>query len=125
MVAILWVLISILVLLILFGVFFVLLVKRKKLPKREPDYFIWFILGICGVGAGISLGTTSNNWGIFIMGIIFMIMGLAHKKDWKKNHVRYKDLTPMEKRVKIWTILIMGFLILAGLIAFFIFEIFN
>ncbi len=114
-----WILISVAVLIVLLAVIFIFALKKNK--RREPDYFTFFILGIIWLGAGIPLGINSNNWGFFIMGIAFMIIGLVNKDKWKKNHVRYKDLTPSEKKIKFWILIILGILVLAGLVVFWIF----
>lgn len=117
-----WIIIAVGALLILLIVAFIVLLFNKKIPHREPDYQTWFWLGICWLGAGIPLGTTSNNWGISFMGLVFMILGLANKNKWKKNHVKWKDLKPLEKKFKTWIIVVLGIIVLAGLVAFFIVE---
>lgn len=120
--AIPWIIISVGAVIILLAVIFIIFTTRKKVPRREPDYYAWFWIGICWVGAGIPLGINLNNWGIFGMGIIFLALGLVHKKDWKKNHVRWKDLTPLEKKFRYWILIVLGILVIAGAVAFFIFN---
>jgi hypothetical protein len=58
----------------------------------------------------------------FIMGLVFIAIGLVHKDEWKKNHKAnmWKNLTKDQKRMKgllIWTLI--GLLIL-GLLFFII-----
>jgi len=117
-----WIIILIAVLLLLFALVVVLLINRKKLPNRKPDYYTWFVLGIIWIIIGMPLAVSSNNFGIFAIGILFTILGLVHKKEWKKNHIKYKDLTPLEKKIKFWVMLILGIFILAFVSWFLIFA---
>ncbi len=116
-----WIIISIAVLLLLFALVFIFLINRKKFPRREPDYYVWFWIGIVWIIIGIPLVISENNFGIFAIGILFTILGLVHKKEWKKNHIKYKDLTPLEKKIKFWVMLILGIFILAFVSWFLIF----
>lgn len=115
-----WMIIAIAALVILIAVVFVYLLLKKKIPHREPDYYVWFWIGICWIGAGVALGVSAGNYALFAIGLVFMIVSLVHRKHWKTNHLRYKDLTPVEKKFKIWVMVILGILILGGLIAFLI-----
>ena len=81
---------------------------------------VWFWIGICWIGAGIPLAITERNWGIFAIGIVFAVLGLANKDKWKKNHVKFKDLTPIEKQIKSWLIIILAIIVLFGFVAFLI-----
>lgn len=114
--------IGILIILVLIAGIFVYLYSKKKIPIRRPDYYSWFVIGLCWVGAGIVLWISSNGVAFFIMGLILMILGLSHKKEWKKNHLRWKDLTPAEKRFKVAIMILLGILVLAGLVAFLLFK---
>jgi len=116
-----WIIISIAVLLLLFALVFIFLINRKKFPRREPDYYVWFWIGIVWIIIGIPLVISENNFGIFAIGILITILGLVHKKEWKKNHIKYKDLTPLEKKIKFWVMLILGIFILAFVSWFLIF----
>ena len=63
-----------------------------------------------------SLGT------IFLaLGAIYIILGLAHKKEWKKNHKsnKWENLTKRERRFRLWTIVGLGLLVLLGFVFFF------
>lgn len=120
--AIPWILIGIVALIILLGVLVIYWTKKKKLPRREPDYYVWFWIGICWIGAGTPLGVNFNNWGLSIMGLVFLIVGLAHKKDWKKNHVKWKDLKSTEKKFKMWLMILLGIILLGGFAAYLVFR---
>ncbi len=110
-----WILIAVLVLIIALGVAAVLMKKKTKAPT---DYYIFFIMGIIWLGAGIPL----KNYALSAMGVVFMIIGLANKDKWKANHRRWSQLGPEEKRLKLFLIIGLGVLVLAGLAAYFLVE---
>jgi hypothetical protein len=65
----------------------ILAFKRKsKGELREPDYRVFFILGICFTGMGVVFMTTISTGfiGIMGLGIVYMIIGLANRDKWKK-----------------------------------------
>ncbi len=118
---IIWVILGTLV---LFSLGIILLVKKGK--KRKINYYNFFIIGIVWMGAGIALGVSSKNYALFIMGLVFMIMGLAHKKEWKQNIAdekkRWKSMSRKDKkRLMIIKGILIGLVVL-GLIAFLIFS---
>jgi len=109
-----WLLVTLVLLFIFAVIAMIVLIKNNKKGKRhEPDYYTFFILGIVWIGAGIPLGTSSNNWGLFAVGVLFMILGLANKNKWK-NYERpnWKDLSRKERNLRIWTMIILGILVL-------------
>jgi hypothetical protein len=115
-----WILIMVLVGLIVVGLLIAMLVfyRNKKMPPT--DYYTMFILGICWLPLGI-IGIATDNPGFnafFIMGLVFMGIGLAHKKEWKKNHRTWKQLSKAEQKMKMWVMIILGVLLLLGLLAF-------
>ncbi|MCF7910449.1 hypothetical protein K9L16_02130 [Candidatus Pacearchaeota archaeon] len=117
------ILISIFILLILFGILAIFLTRGKK---HKTDYYSLFIMGIIWIGAGIPLGINSNNWALFAMGIIFMIAGLANKDKWKQNHKTWKNLNSKEKKQKIILMIILGAFVLIGVVAgLFVFYLLN
>ncbi len=61
--------------------------KRKNGQTDNPDYRALFILGICFLPMGVSLSITLENpgfYGIAAMGFIFLLMGIAHRDEWKE-----------------------------------------
>ncbi len=106
-----WIIIAVGVLIILLAAF---ALWSRKIPRRPPDYYTLFILGIIWLPAGIATGNNA----LFILGLVFMALGATHKKDWKKNKVRWSDLTPEEKRFRKILILVLSILIVLGFIAF-------
>jgi len=107
--AIPWILIAVLIMLILLGVIAIYVLKGKK---RPTDYYSLFTIGIIWFIIGIPL----ENSILSILGLVFMITGLIHKKDWKKNHRKWKDLDKIEKKISTIIMIILGILVLAGLV---------
>lgn len=55
--------------------------------KRETDYRVFFILGICLMGLGVSLMLTVSPAFLGFLGceVVFMIIGLAKRDQWAKS----------------------------------------
>ncbi|MEJ2267530.1 MAG: hypothetical protein P8X70_00440 [Nanoarchaeota archaeon] len=122
----LFVLIALIVLAI---IFVIVLVFTKKGKQRKIDYHNFFIMGIIWTGAGIALGIGSGSYFLFIMGLVFMTLGLIHKKEWKQNIAdRKKRWQSMSKRDKKKLMIIkwvlVGFVLL-GLAVFLIMNFMN
>ena len=73
-----WLLLSVLFLVLLLGVVF--LMKRRG-KKMEPDYYTFFIFGILWLPMGIAMGNSM----FALLGIVFLLAGIANKDKWKKN----------------------------------------
>ena len=96
-----WVMISVGVLIVLLGV--IVLVNRRK--ERPPtDYYSMYIIGIVWIAVG--LVQMDEMPFFFMMGLVFMAVGLSHKSEWKQNHRRFKDLPQDLKKTKMAAILI-------------------
>ncbi len=115
-------------LIVLALIFIVVLVFTKKAKKRKIDYHNFFIIGIIWVGAGVALGIGSGNYTLFAMGLIFMILGLVHKKEWKQNIAdrkkRWRSMSKKDKKKLMIIKWISIGLVLLGLLAFIIFKYF-
>jgi len=75
---------------VLIGLITVFLVwKRNKGEiQQEPDYRVFFILGLCFTPMGLIFITTLNNPGLLGltgMGIVYLVIGLANKDKWKTD----------------------------------------
>ena len=95
-----------------FGVFFI---AKNKDAKMEPDYRLFFILGITWLPIGIA----TDNPGLLGMGAIFMIAGLANKKKWKEQ-VKWSELSPEKRRAKLIIVVGLTLLLLIGIAAYII-----
>ncbi len=107
---IIWIMIIIAAVLLTLLVLF--LITSKK--ERKVDYYSLYIMGMIWVPLGLIL----DNMVFFIVGLVFMSVGLAHRSEWKKNHVPWGKLTKKEKKIKIVIISLLGFLVLAGFVLF-------
>lgn len=108
-----WVLISILILLILFGVCAFLMYKQRKM-KRPTDYRAFFYIGIVWLIAGLPF----KNYTLSFMGLVFAIVGLLNKDKWKKNAVNFKKMNKSEKRLRVALILLLAVLLVFGIIVY-------
>ena len=84
--------------------------------KRPTDYYNFFIMGAIWTAVGIPL----KNYLLSAIGLIFLIVGIVHKKDWEKNRIRWADLDKGEKKLKIIVILTLGMILLVGFAIFFL-----
>jgi hypothetical protein len=108
---ILSILIGIAVLAVLFAVIFI---ARNRGQRIEPDYRVFFILGI----TWLPLGIATDNPGFLGMGAVFMAIGLANRSKWKEEP-KWSELSPEKRRIKLFIIGGLTVLLLAG-IAFFL-----
>ncbi|MBN1792065.1 hypothetical protein JW826_00035 [Candidatus Woesearchaeota archaeon] len=107
-----WIAISIVLLLIILIAALILWKVKKK--EHEPDYYAFFIIGLCWLPIGIPL----DNYALSAMGFIFMVIGLVHKDKWRKNHRTWKQLSPEERKIKGIILAVLGVLVLIGLVFF-------
>jgi len=87
-----WILISALIVatLVIIGLILTLVVFKKKKEGKmgEPNYQVFFILGIAWIPIGIVFMVTINRViGIAFMGmgVTYMAIGLANRDKWEKN----------------------------------------
>ena len=113
-----WIMITIGVLIILLGIV-AIYVYRTKGKKHKTDYYTFFIMGIIWTIFGIIFYEEMSFF--LIMGIAFMIIGLANKDKWEKNHKTWKQSSKSEKKLKI-IIMALGIVLLVGIIVFFLVE---
>jgi formate hydrogenlyase subunit 3/multisubunit Na+/H+ antiporter MnhD subunit len=111
--AIPWVMASILVLILLLIVV-VLMVNKKH--KRPMDYYNLFIMGMIWTVIGIPF----ENSVLTILGLAFMLSGLVHKKEWKKNTKTWKKLDKKERMIVMWITIILLAVLILGFLALFL-----
>lgn len=105
---------QILIFLSFIGAIFLFIAFSEK-KKKEPDYYILFIMGIVWLIVGIPL----NNYILFTLGFIYSIVGLIHKDKWKKGVKTWEKLSKKEKRYRIVVILAIVIVIILGMIFYF------
>ena len=114
-----WVIIAIAAIIIILLV--LAIVFRDK--NHKTDYHSFFVMGIIWVGAGIPLMVSADSPALFILGLVFMAIGLSHKKEWKQNiKDRHKQIKKMSKKEKkrhkilrwiMFGVLLLGVIVLA------------
>ena len=96
---------------------FVWKLKRKGW-KQETDYRAFFTMGLVWMIAGAALMLWGNYSlsGLFSIGVIFFILGLAHRDEWGRK----KKPTPKQKRTMV-ILTVVGIVVIAlGVLAFFV-----
>jgi uncharacterized membrane protein len=60
--------------------------KRRPKIKKKTDYRALFNMGTIFLGAGIAISIATKTINpLFILGLVYFIMGLANKDKWKTN----------------------------------------
>ncbi len=99
---------SIVIGLIIIGFLVVLYVQFRK-GKYKPNYRLFFILGTTWIPVGVVFYITTGNVGFFIMGLIFLILGLVNKDKWEEP-----DPETTRQRKIIIAALVIGLLVLGA-----------
>jgi len=81
---------------LLFLGFLVYINSRKTEEKRVPNYRALFIIGL----SWLPIGIATKNPGLWGMGAVFFIVGLANRKKWGQE-TKWCDLSPESKRIKL------------------------
>jgi formate hydrogenlyase subunit 3/multisubunit Na+/H+ antiporter MnhD subunit len=69
------------------GLVIVLLIRRRRPRiKKEVDYRALFNMGIIFLGAGLAMSAATHIINpLFMLGLVYFIMGLANKDKWKTS----------------------------------------
>ncbi len=102
---------------VLVAIIYVILVSQGKIKNAEPDYRQFFIMGILW----FVIGLPQKNLSLIAIGLIFMVTGLVHKKRWKEQ-TKWNDLPPAKKKIKLALIIILGLLVLATFVIWYLAE---
>lgn len=67
------------------GLVIVFLIRRRRPRfKKEMDYRVLFNMGVIFLGAGLAMSVATKIISpLFMLGLIYFIMGLANKDKWK------------------------------------------
>ncbi len=91
----------------------IILRKNRKTPT---NYKSFFIIGIIW----IPLGIATQNYVFLVLGALFILYGLLNKSKWK-DYPKWRELPPELKRMKIIAITILGIILLAGIVFYFLY----
>ncbi len=91
----------------------IILISRGKIQKREADYRALFYLGLIFLPLGMS------NPPFLICSFGFIALGLMNKEKWKPVP-KWNDLTTTQKYLKIGVMVVLGFLVIAGFILWYL-----
>jgi hypothetical protein len=86
--ALILVIVGIIAILVLLGIIILVVLKRKQDEKyEEPDYQVFFIMGISFLPLGIvfTIAIGPAFIGFIGIGICYMAIGLTNKEKWKKK----------------------------------------
>jgi uncharacterized membrane protein len=111
-----WIIFLMFVLMIIFGVIVAYLFSKNKSGQREPDYYAFFIMGLIWFIAGLIV----NNTPLWIIGLLFLLIGLFNHKKWRQNEFKWKDLSRREKRLRIWIFAFLLIILVGGLLFVFL-----
>jgi len=107
-----WILLAIAVGIIVLGLAVVLVWKNRK-KRKEMDYRVYYNIGIVWFPLGIVFWIVFDSIFFFIMGVVFLAIGLANKDKWGKP----VKLSPKEKKrnkILVWigVVALVGFVVL-------------
>ncbi len=105
-----WIIISLIALLLIVGLAVFVLKKDKT---YEPDYRVFFILGV----TWLPLGIATDNPALTGMGAVFMVLGLANRDKWKEQP-KWSEMDPEKRKFKMLVIVGLTVLFLLGVVAF-------
>jgi hypothetical protein len=115
-----WIMIIIIILLVTF--LFGFLIVRFKMKKNWPtDHRAMFYIGITWLALGI-ISMRNDNPFFFIMGLVFIAIGLVNKDKWEKNKRSLGTMSKEEKKLFLGIFIFLGVLFLIGVVVFFLVQ---
>lgn len=96
-------------------VVFLVIQQQNRIPT-ETNYRALFIIGLAWLAFGIPL----QNPGLYGMGVVFTIVGLVNREKWGQER-GWSDLSPQERRLKLFLVIGLTILLLLGVAAYFIY----
>ena len=104
---IMWIIVAVLIAL---AIVFIYWARKGKINTDEVDYKTYFIIGMCWFPLGIAM----DNAVFWIMGLVFLGIGLMNRKKWGKK----VKLTKKQMKIRSWIMsglliaLVLGVLVL-------------
>ncbi len=92
-------------------------VVRKGSPDHVPNYRAFFVLGI----VWLPIGLGAQNPSLWIIGLIFMIIGIMNRSKWKVQP-KWSEMPPEQKKMKLTLILIFSLILVLGILAFYVVD---
>lgn len=97
---------------ILIGLVVVLVAAKKK--DHVPDYRTFFVMGIVWFVLGVPLQSS----GLWILGLVFLVLGISNKDAWKTNKKSVSH-TKSEKKIAGLVALVTVLMLMMGAVTFF------
>ena len=118
-----WIIITVATLIVILGIVMAIVsYKNKGKTKKGPDYYTFFIMGLIWLPIGIIQMISDGSSIFLILGLVFVGVGLSHKKDWKKNHVPFNKLPGAKKKLMVGLIIGLSVLFLFVVLFFYLFS---
>ena len=111
-----WMTFLMVVLMIILGVIVAYLFSKNKKGQKTPDYYAFFIMGLIWFIAGLIV----KNVPLWLTGAIFLLVGLFNVRQWRKNEVKWNQLSKFEKRLRIWVMIFLIIILIAAFIVLFV-----
>jgi hypothetical protein len=92
---------------LIIAIVYTVLVAQGKIVRHEPDYRQLFIMGIIF----LPLGLGSENTVFLVISLTFIIIGLFNKNKWKPAP-KWSELPPTKRNLKITLMIILGLIII-------------
>jgi len=94
-------------------VVFAVIAYRRRGESREPNYRVFFVMGITWLPIGIA----TDNPGFWAMGLVFLIIGLLNKDKWK-DEKKWTDLSPYEQKTRLVLMGGLSLMLVVGVVAY-------
>lgn len=110
-----WLIIAVLISVVILAILAAVL-KYMSQERRRPDYYSFFVMGFIWLAVGIPL----QNNALMILGAIFAVVGLTNVDKWNKSTKAWTKLNKSEKKFRIIILTVLGALIVAAIVLFFL-----
>lgn len=98
---------------IVIGLIYVYLILKGKTQQTNPDYRMFFYMGLIFLPIGIS------NPPFLILSLVFIAIGLVNKSKWKPEQ-KWSEIPPAQRNLKIGVMVVLGLLIIGGFVMWYL-----